>query len=65
MKALVSILYKYHISLSKYSTFLALVSKNVVKWVNLACFFRPPRYFVVFFVLKILQNRSMVEKCRF
>ena len=50
--------------LTKYSTFWALVDKNIEKWLNLAYFFRPPRYFVVFLVLKILQNRSMVEKRR-
>ena len=61
---IVSILYKYHISLTKYSTFWTLISKNVVKWVNLAYFFRPPHFFWVFFVLFYLQNRSMVEKCR-
>ena len=61
----VSILYKYHISLTKYSTFWALVDKIVKKRLNLVYFFRPSRYFVVFFVLKILQNRSMVEKFRF
>ncbi|MBD9052299.1 MAG: hypothetical protein EGR23_01525, partial [Holdemanella biformis] len=58
-------LYKYHISLTKYSTFWALVDKIVEKWLNLAYFFRPPRYFMAFLVLKILQNGSMVEKFRF
>ena len=61
----VSILYKYHISLTKYSTFWTLVDKNIEKQLILTCFFRPPQYFVVFLVLKIRQNRSMVEKYRF
>ena len=41
----VSILYKYHISLTKYSTFWTLIAENVEKRSILAYIFRPPPVF--------------------
>ena len=62
---LVSILYKYHISLTKYSTFWPLVFKNVEKRSILAYIFRPPPVFRLFSVLKLTQIKVMVENSYF
>ncbi len=60
-----SILYKYHISLTKYSTFWPLVFKNVEKRSILAYIFRPPPVFRLFSVLKLTQIKVMVENSYF
>ena len=51
----VSILYKYHISLTKYSTFWTLIAENVEKRSILAYIFRPPPVFRLFLVFKLTQ----------
>ena len=53
--ATVSILYKYHISLTKYSTFWTLIAENVEKRSILAYIFRPPPVFRLFLVFKLTQ----------
>ena len=61
----VSILYKYHISLTKYSTFWTLIAENVEKRSILAYIFRPPPVFRLFSVLKLIQIKVMVENSYF
>ena len=61
----VSILYKYHISLTKYSTFWTLIAENVEKRLILAYIFRPPPVFRLFSVLKLAQIKVMVENSYF
>ena len=60
-----SILYKYHISLTKYSTFWTLIAENVEKRSILAYIFRPPPVFRLFSVLKLAQIKVMVENSYF
>ena len=61
----VSILYKYHISLTKYSTFWTLIAENVEKRSILTYIFRPPPVFRLFSVLKLAQIKVMVENSYF
>ena len=61
----VSILYKYHISLTKYSTFWTLIAENVEKRSILAYIFRPSPVFRLFSVLKLAQIKMMVENSYF
>ena len=60
-----SILYKYHISLTKYSTFWTLIAENVEKRSILTYIFRPPPVFRLFSVLKLAQIKVMVENSYF
>ena len=60
-----SILYKYHISLTKYSIFWTLIAENIGKRSILAYIFRPPPVFRLFSVLKLAQIKVMVENSYF